>query len=46
MVQRIIRRYSARFKQQVVAEREHDWFDSIEAARRHCEIGGTTTIYR
>jgi len=44
--QRIIRRYSACFKQQVVAELESGRFDSIEAARRHYEIGGAMTIQK
>jgi len=42
MGQRIVRRYSACFKQQVVAELESGRFDSIEAARRHYEIGEST----
>lgn len=46
MGQRIVRRYSACFKQQVVAELENGRFDSIEAARRHYEIGGSTTIQK
>lgn len=44
MAQRVVRRYSACFKQQVVAELENGRFDSIEAARRHYEIGGSMTI--
>lgn len=46
MGQRIVRRYSACFKQQVVGELENGRFDSIEAARRHYEIGGSTTIQK
>jgi transposase-like protein len=46
MGQRIVRRYSACFKQQVVGELENGRFDSIEAARRHYEIGGAMTIQR
>lgn len=46
MGQRIVRRYSACFKQQVVAELENGRFDSIEAARRHYEIGGSMTIQK
>jgi transposase-like protein len=42
MGQRIVRRYSACFKQQVVAELESGRFDSIEAARRHYEVGEST----
>lgn len=46
MGQRIVRRYSACFKQQVVGELESGRFDSIEAARRHYEIGGSMTIQK
>lgn len=46
MGQRIVRRYSACFKQQVVAELENGRFDSIEAARRYYEIGGSMTIQK
>ena len=46
MGQRIVRRNSACFKQQVVAELENGRFDSIEAARRHYEIGGSMTIQK
>lgn len=46
MAQRIVRRYSACFKQQVVGELESGRFDSIEAARRHYEIGGSMTIQK
>lgn len=44
MAQRIVRRYSACFKRQVVDELERGRFASVEAARRHYEIGGMTTI--
>ena len=46
MGQRIVRRYSACFKRQVVGELESGRFDSIEAARRHYEIGGSMTIQK
>ena len=46
MSQRIIRRYSACFRQQVVGELENGRFDSIESARRHYEIGGSSTIQK
>ena len=46
MGQRIVRRYSACFKQQVVAELESGRFESVEAARRHYEIGGSMTIQK
>ena len=40
MRERVIFRYSACFRQQVVAELESGRFGSIEAARRHYGIGG------
>ena len=44
MGQRIVRRYSACFKQQVVADLENGRFGSMEAARVHYGIGGSGTI--
>lgn len=46
MVQRVVRRYSVCFKRQVVADLESGRFDSLDAARRHYEIGGRGTISR
>ncbi len=46
MQERIILRYSACFKQQVVSDLENGRFASIQAARDHYGIGGTTTIQR
>jgi transposase len=46
MQQRIVRRYSACFKQQVVADLENGRFGSLEAARVHYGIGGSGTIPR
>jgi transposase-like protein len=46
MGERIVRRYSAAFKQQVVADLESGRFSSIEAAREHYGIGGASTIPR
>lgn len=46
MQQRIIRRYSACFKQQVVADLENGRFDSIQAAREHYGIAGQSTIQK
>jgi len=46
MGQRLIRRYSGCFKRQVVAELENGRFGSIDAARRHYEIGGSSTIQK
>ncbi|MCP4591547.1 MAG: transposase [bacterium] len=46
MRERIIRRYSACFKQQVVADLENGRFESIQAARQHYDIGGKTTIQK
>ena len=44
MRERIVFRYSACFRQQVVRELESGRFVSIEAARRHYGIGGSSTI--
>ncbi len=46
MRERIIRRYSACFKQQVVSDLEAGRFDTIEAARQHYGIAGKATIRR
>lgn len=46
MQDRIIRRYSACFKQQVIADLENGRFPSIEVARIHYGIGGNTTIQK
>lgn len=46
MRERIIRRYSACFKRQVVEELEGGRFASVEQARAHYEIGGKATIKR
>lgn len=46
MRQRIVHRYSACFKQQVVAALESGRFDSVEQARQHFGIGGASTIQR
>ena len=46
MGQRIVRRYSACFRRQVVSDLETGRFDSIEAARRHYGIGGSVTIQK
>ena len=46
MQDRIIRWYSACFKQQVIADLENGRFPSIEAARIHYGIGGNTTIQK
>jgi transposase-like protein len=44
MRERVVFRYSACFKQQVVAELESGRFGSIKEARRHYGIGGAGTI--
>ena len=44
MQERIIRRYSVCFKQQVIRELEQGRFSGIEQARLHYEIGGNDTI--
>ena len=46
MQQRIVRRYSACFKQQVVADLENGRFGSIQAAREHYGIAGSMTIQK
>ena len=46
MKQKTIRKYSISFKRQVIADLEDGRFDSIEAARRHYGIGGTTTVQK
>jgi transposase-like protein len=46
MEERIIRRYSACFRQQVVADLENGRFGSIEEARAHYGIGGKGTIQK
>ena len=46
MEQRTEVRYSAAFKQQVIAELESGRFGSITEARAHYQIGGTCTIQR
>jgi transposase-like protein len=46
MRQRQVIRYSTCFKRQVVSELESGRFDSIGAAQRHYEIGGSSTISR
>lgn len=44
MRQRVVVRYSACFKRQVIAELERGRFDSLEQARAHYGIGGAQTI--
>ncbi len=46
MRDRIIWRYSSCFKQQVVADLENGRFPSINAAREHYGIGGTSTVQK
>ena len=46
MRERIIKRYSTCFKMQVISELEAGRFESIEAARRHYDIGGNSMIQR
>ena len=46
MGQRTVLRYSSCFKRQVVSDLESGRMSSIEAARAHYGIGGTTTIQR
>jgi len=46
MRERLIRRYSSCFKQQVVMDLENGRFASINAAREHYGIGGTTTVQK
>lgn len=44
MRDRIICRYSACFRQQVVSDLENGRFSSIQATRQHYGIGGSSTI--
>jgi len=44
MRDRTVRKYSACFKQQVVADLENGRFESIKAARIHYGVGGCGTI--
>jgi transposase-like protein len=44
MVEHINIRYSLAFRAQVVGEIESGRFDSIEAARRHYQVGGSSTV--
>lgn len=46
MQERLVRRYSACFKRQVIAELERGRFGSLEEARVHYGIGGSETIQR
>ena len=46
MESKTIRQYSISFKRQVIADLESGRFDSIESARRHYGIGGTSTIQK
>ena len=46
MKSKTIRRYSISFRRQVIADLESGRFDSIESARRHYGIGGTSTIQK
>jgi transposase-like protein len=46
MRERIIRRYSSCFKQQVIAELESGRFESLAAAREHYGVLGPGTILR
>ena len=46
MQSKTIRRYSISFRRQVIADLEKGRFDSIESARRHHGIGGTTTVQK
>lgn len=46
MRDRTVRKYSACFKQQVVADLENGRFESIQAARMHYGVGGCGTIQR
>ncbi len=46
MKRKTIRRYSISFRRQVIADLESGRFDSIEAARKHYGIGGTTTVQK
>ncbi len=46
MRERIIKRYSVSFKMQVISELETGRFESIDAARRHYDIGGSVTIQK
>jgi transposase len=46
MGQRIVLRYSACFKQQVVADLKSGRFGSIQAAREHYGIAGSMTIQK
>ena len=44
MSQRVWRRYSLAFRSRVVSELESGRFSSVQAARRHYQIGGAATI--
>jgi transposase len=46
MEQRIVRRYSACFKQQVVADMENGKLSSVTAAQAHYGIGSGQTVVR
>lgn len=46
MRERVVRRYSTCFKRQVIDDLENGRFESIQAARKHFDIGGTTTIQK
>lgn len=46
MCERVVHRYSACFKQQVIAELESGRFASLEQARLHYGIGGSNTIQK
>jgi len=46
MQERVVRRYSAAFKQQVVADLESGRFESIGAVRRHYGITGQATVQK
>ena len=41
---RLVHRYSSCFKRQVIADLERGRFDSLEAARQHYGVGGSSTI--
>lgn len=46
MRERMVHRYSACFKRQVIAELERGRFDSLEQARLHYGIGGSSTLQK
>ena len=46
MRERIVNRYSACFKRQVIADLESGRFDSIQQVREHYGIGGSRTVQR